>query len=107
MQRLSDIIDQDNAAIMNDFRDFTETLTISTNSANERQVMGSLQSDEIAFTAGSGSPLNAYNCKLYLIEQADLNLSKNCVLYVNRRAYKITDSRLEMGVRELSLEAKR
>ena len=107
MQRLSDILPHDNAAIMNDFRDFTEPLTISTNSTNERQVMGSLQSDEIAFTAGTGSPLNAYSCKLYMLEQDDLNLSKNCVIYVNRKAYKITDSRLEMGVRELSLEAKR
>ena len=107
MQRLGDIIDHDNAAIVNDFRDFTEAITVSTNSANERIVLGSLQADEVVFNAGTGSALNAYNCKLYMLEQADLNLSKNCILYVNKKAFRITDSRLEMGIRELSLEAKR
>lgn len=102
---LHDILERDNEYLF-DVNDISEEIVISTNSQNERTVKGSLQSDEVAFTSSPGSALNAYNFKLYLIEQPDLNLSKNCVLYVNRKAYRITDSRLEMGIRELSLEAK-
>ena len=39
-------------------------------------------------------------------EQADLELGRNHVLYVNGRAFKIVASALNMGIRELSLEKK-
>lgn len=106
MQRLGDILEADNAAIFNDFRDFTERLTISTNKTNEREVMGSLQSDMVTFNSGMSSSLNAFAVKLYMPEQPDLNLSKNQVLYVNNKAFRIVDSALNMGIRELTLEKK-
>jgi hypothetical protein len=106
MQRLPDILAHDNAAIFNDFRDFTDLITISTNRTNERQVMGSLQSDKVTFNASVSDVLNAFAVTLYMPEQADLNLSKNQILYVNGRAFKITDSTVDMGVCVLSLEKK-
>lgn len=106
MQRLGDILEHDIAAVFNDFRDFTEELTISTNKTNERKVMGSLQSDLVTFNASMSEVLNAFSITLFMPEQADLNLNKNQVLYVNGRAFKIVASALNMGVRELSLEKK-
>ena len=106
MQRLSDILEHDNAAIFNEYRDFAEPLTISTNKTNERTVMGSLQSDMVTFNSSMSSALNAFAVKLYMPEQGDLNLSKNQVLYVCGKAYRIVDSALNMGIRELSLEKK-
>lgn len=106
MQRLSDIIEQDTAAIFNDYRDFTETLTISTNKTNERQVMGSLQSDLVTFNSSMSEVLNAYAVTLFMPEQADLNLNKGQVIYVQERAFRIVASSLNMGIRELSLEKK-
>lgn len=106
MQRLSDIIEQDNAAIFNDYRDFTELLTVGTNTANARQVMGSLQSDLVTFNASMSEVLNAFSLTLLMPEQADLNLNQNQVIYVCGRAFKIVASALDMGIRELSLEKK-
>ena len=106
MQRLSDIIEQDNAAIFNDYRDFTELLTVGTNTANERQVMGSLQSDLVTFNASMSEVLNAFSLTLLMPEQADLNLNQNQVIYVCGKAFKIVASALDMGIRELSLEKK-
>lgn len=106
MQRLSDILEADNAAVFNDFRDFTAELTVSTNKTNERQVMVSLQSDLVTFNASMSDVLNAFAIKLFMPEQADLELGKNHVLYVNGRAFKIVASALNMGIRELSLEKK-
>lgn len=107
MQRLSDILEHDNAAIFNDYRDFAEPLKIATNSANARTVMGSLQSDLVTFNASTSETLNAFAIKLFMPEQADLNLGKNQILYVNDRAFRIVDSALNMGIRELSLEKKK
>lgn len=106
MQRLSDILEQDNAAIFNDYRDFTELLTVGTNTANARQVMGSLQSDLVTFNASMSEVLNAFSLTLLMPEQADLNLNQNQVIYVCGRAFKIVASALDMGIRELSLEKK-
>ena len=106
MQRLSDIIEQDNAAIFNDYRDFTELLTVGTNTANARQVMGSLQSDLVTFNASMSEVLNAFSLTLLMPEQADLNLNQNQVIYVCGKAFKIVASALDMGIRELSLEKK-
>lgn len=106
MQRLGDILEADNAAIFNDFRDFTELISVGTSRENRRNVMGSLQSDLVTFNSSMSSALNAYSDKLYMHEQADLNLSKNQVIYVNDRAYRIVDSALNLGIRELSLEKK-
>ena len=106
MQRLGDIIEQDNAAIFNDYRDFTELLTVGTNTANERQVMGSLQSDLVTFNASMSEVLNAFSLTLLMPEQADLNLNQNQVIYVCGKAFKIVASALDMGIRELSLEKK-
>ncbi len=106
MQRLGDILAHDNAAIFNDFRDFTELLTVGTNTANARQVMGSLQSDEVTFNASMSEVLNAFAVKLFMPEQADLNLDNGQILYVCGRAFRIVASTLNMGVHELSLEKK-
>lgn len=106
MQRLSDILEADNAAIFNDFRDFTEELTVSTNKTNERKVMGSLQSDLVTFNSSMSEVLNAFAVKLFMPEQADLNLSAKQVIYVNGKAFRIVASALNMGIRELSLEKK-
>ena len=106
MQRLSDILAADNAAIFNDFRDYSEPLTVGTNTANARQVMGSLQSDEVTFNASMSEVLNAFAIKLFMPEQADLNLDNGQVLYVCGRAFRIVASTLNMGVHELSLEKK-
>ncbi len=106
MQRLSDILEQDNAAIFNDYRDFTELLTVGTNTANARQVMGSLQSDLVTFNASMSEVLNAFSLTLLMPEQADLNLNQNQVIYVCGKAFKIVASALDMGIRELSLEKK-
>lgn len=106
MQRLGDILDADNKAIFEDFRDFTALLTISTNKANARQVWGSLQSDEVTFNASMSEVLNAFAIKLFMPEQADLNLDKGQILYVCGRAFRIVASTLDMGVHELSLEKK-
>ena len=106
MQRLSDILPHDNAAIMNDFRDFTEPLTVSTNKTNERQVMGSLQSDLVTFNASMSEVLNAFSVTLFMPEQADLNPDKGQILYVQGKAFRIVASSLNMGVHELSLEKK-
>lgn len=106
MQRLGDIIEQDNAAIFNDYRDFTELLTVGTNTANARQVMGSLQSDLVTFNASMSEVLNAFSLTLFMPEQADLNLNQNQVIYVCGKAFKIVASALNMGIRELSLEKK-
>ncbi len=106
MQRLSDILEQDNAAIFNDYRDFTELLTVGTNTANARQVMGSLQSDLVTFNASMSEVLNAFSLTLLMPEQADLNLNQNQVIYVCGKAFKIVSSALDMGIRELSLEKK-
>lgn len=106
MQRLSDILEQDNAAIFNDYRDFTELLTVGTNTANARQVMGSLQSDLVTFNASMSEVLNAFSLTLLMPEQADLNLNQNQVIYVCGRAFKIVASALDMGICELSLEKK-
>ena len=106
MQRLGDILEADNAAIFNDYRDFTELLTVSTNKTNERQVMGSLQSDLVTFNASASEVLNAFSLTLFMPEQSDLNLSQNQILYVEGKAFKIVASALNMGIRELSLEKK-
>ena len=106
MQRLGDILEADNAAIFNDYRDFTALLTISTNKTNERQVMGSLQSDLVTFNASMSEVLNAFAVKLFMPEQADLNLDEGQILYVCGRAFRIVASTLNMGVHELSLEKK-
>lgn len=106
MQRLGDILEADNAAIFNDYRDFTELLTVSTNKTNERQVMGSLQSDLVTFNASLSEVLNAFSVTLFMPEQADLNLDKGQILYVCGRAFRIVASTLNMGIRELSLEKK-
>lgn len=106
MQRLGDILEADTKAIFEDFRDFTALLTISTNKANERQVWGSLQSDEVTFNASMSEVLNAFAVKLFMPEQADLNLNQNQVIYVCGKAFKIVASALDMGVHELSLEKK-
>ena len=106
MQRLSDILEQDNVAIFNDYRDFTELLTVGTNTANARQVMGSLQSDLVTFNASMSEVLNAFSLTLLMPEQADLNLNQNQVIYVCGKAFKIVASALDMGIRELSLEKK-
>lgn len=106
MQRLGDILEVDNKAIFEDFRDFTALLTISTNKTNERQVWGSLQSDLVTFNASASEVLNAFAVKLFMPEQADLSLGKNQILYVNGKAFRITDSAINMGIRELSLEKK-
>ena len=106
MQRLSDILEQDNAAIFNDYRDFTELLTVGTNTANARQVMGSLQSDLVTFNASMSEVLNAFSLTLLMPEQADLNLNQNQVIYVCGKAFKTVASALDMGIRELSLEKK-
>lgn len=106
MQRLGDILEADNAAIFNDYRDFTELLTISTNKTNERVVRGSLQSDLVTFNASMSEVLNAFAVKLFMPEQADLNLDKGQILYVQGKAFRIVASSLNMGVHELSLEKK-
>ena len=106
MQRLGDILEADTKAIFEDFRDFTALLNISTNKANERQVWGSLQSDEVTFNASMSEVLNAFAIKLFMPEQADLNLDKGQILYVCGRAFRIVASALNMGVHELSLEKK-
>lgn len=106
MQRLGDILDADNKAIFDDFRDFTALLTISTNKANARQVWGSLQSDEVTFNASMSDVLNAFAIKLFMPEQADLNLDKGQIIYVCGRAFRIVASTIDMGVHELSLEKK-
>lgn len=106
MQRLGDILEQDIAAIFEDFRDFTEELTVSTNKTNERKVMASLQSDLVTFNSSMSEILNAFAIKLYMPEQPDLNLDKGQILYVQRRAFRIVASSLNMGVQELSLEKK-
>ena len=131
MQRLGDILEADNAAIFNDFRDFTELLTVTTNTANAREVMGSLQSDLVTFNASMSEVLNAFAIKLFMPEQADLNLDKLAllhagtkfedsfmpeqadlnldkgqILYVQNKAYRIVAISLNMGIRELSLEKK-
>lgn len=106
MQRLGDILEADNASIFNDYRDFTELLTVSTNKTNERQVMCSLQSDLVTFNASVSEVLNAFSVTLFMPEQADLNLSQNQIIYVEGRAFRIVASALNMGVHELSLEKK-
>lgn len=106
MQRLGDILEADNKAIFEDFRDFTALLTISTNKANARQVWGALQSDEVTFNASMSEVLNAFAIKLFMPEQADLNLDNGQILYVCGRAFRIVASTLDMGVHELSLEKK-
>ena len=106
MQRLGDILEADNAAIFNDFRDFTELLTVTTNTANAREVMGSLQSDLVTFKASMSEVLNTFAIKLFMPEQADLNLDKGQVLYVQNKAFLIVASSLNMDIRELSLEKK-
>ena len=106
MQRLGDILEADTKAIFEDFRDFTALLTISTNKANERQVMGSLQSDLVTFNASMSEVLNAFSVTLFMPEQADLNLDKGQIIYVCGRAFRIVASALNMGVHELSLEKK-
>lgn len=106
MQRLCDILETDNAEIFNDFRDFTEQLTVSTSKTNERQVMASLQSDLVTFNASTSETLNAFAIKLFIPEQSDLNLDKGQVIYVQGRAFRIVASSLNMGIRELSLEKK-
>ena len=106
MQRLGDILEADNAAIFNDFRDFTELLTVGTNTANTRQVMGSLQSDLVTFNASMSEVLNAFSVTLFMPEQADLNLAKGQILYVCGKAFRIVASTLNMGIHELSLEKK-
>lgn len=106
MQRLGDILAHDNAAIFNDFRDFTALLTVGTNTANTREVMGSLQSDEVTFNASMSEVLNAFAVKLFMPEQADLSLDNGQILYVCGRAFRIVASTLNMGVHELSLEKK-
>lgn len=106
MQRLGDILEADNASIFNDYRDFTELLTVSTNKTNERQVMCSLQSDLVTFNASVSEVLNAFSVTLFMPEQADLNLSQNQIIYVEGRAFRIVASALDMGVHELSLEKK-
>ena len=80
MQRLGDILDADNKAIFEDFRDFT-----------------ALSMSEV---------LNAFAVKLFMPEQADLNLDEGQILYVCGRAFRIVASTLNMGVHELSLEKK-
>lgn len=106
MQRLGDILAHDNAAIFNDFRDFTALLTVGTNTANTREVMGSLQSDEVTFNVSMSEVLNAFAIKLFIPEQADLNLDNGQILYVCGKAFRIVASTLNMGVHELSLEKK-
>lgn len=106
MLRLCDILEQDNAAIFGHLRDFTKMVTISTNRTNERLVSVSLQSDLVTFNSSMSDVLNAFAVKLFMAEQDDLNLGKNQVLYVNGRAFRIVDSALNMGIRELSLEKK-
>lgn len=106
MQRLGDILAHDNAAIFDDFRDFTEELTISTNNANERKVMGSLQSDLVTFNSSMSEVLNAFAVKLFIPEQPDLKLDKGTVIYVNTKAFRVVASALNYGIRELSLEKK-
>ena len=106
MQRLGDILEADNKAIFEDFRDFTALLTVGTSTANTRKVMGSLQSDEVTFNASMSEVLNAFAVKLFMPEQADLNLDDGQILYVCGRAFRIVASTLNMGVHELSLEKK-
>lgn len=106
MQRLGDILEADNAAIFNDYRDFTALLTVSTSKTNERQVMGSLQSDLVTFNASMSEVLNAFSVTLFMPEQADLNLDKGQIIYVQCKAFRIVASSLNMGIHELSLEKK-
>lgn len=103
---LKDILPHDNKYIFA-IGDISEYVLISTNTGNERTVLGSLQADDVVFNSPIGTALNAYNFKLYIEEQEDMNFSKNTILYVNKKAYRVTDTRLEMGVREISLEAKK
>ena len=106
MQRLSDILAADNAAIFSEFRDFTAELTVATNSTNARTVWCSLQSDEVTFNASVSEVLNAFAIKLFMPEQSDLTLDKGHVIYVQGRAFRIVAGTLNMGVHELSLEKK-
>lgn len=105
MQTLKDILPADNAIIFA-FNDISEELTISTRKDNERTVLGSLQADEVAFDTDAGNGLLRYVAKLYIQEQPDLQLEKGAILYVNRRAYRITGYRAEMGVCDMTLEAR-
>ena len=102
---LKDILTQDNKYIFS-VGDISENVLISTKTGNERTVLGSLQADDVTFNSPIGTALNAYNFKLYIEEQPDMEFNKNTILYVNKRAYKVMDTRLEMGVREISLEAR-
>lgn len=106
MQRLGDILEHDTSSIFNDFRDFSESVTVSTNKTNERQVMCSLQSDLVTFNSSMSEVLNAFALKMFMPEQTDLNLDKGQIIYVQERAFRIVASSLDMGVRELSLEKK-
>ncbi len=104
IMKLSDILEHDNRYILEKYMDFSQELTISTNSTNERTIIGSLQSDCVTFNSSMSSSLNAYSTKLFMPEQSDLKLSKGQIVYVNSNAYRIVDSTLNMDIRELSLE---
>ena len=106
MQRLDDIVAADLAYIINEYRDFTEKITIQCGTI-KKTLYGSLQSDSIEFTSDV-SPINAFSVSLYYIEPDDSSfnkaLQKNAIIYVNNKAFKIIDSTLVKGLRVLSLE---
>lgn len=101
---LKDILPHDNQYIFS-VGDISENVLISTGTGDEMTVPGSLQADEVRFDQPSGTALNAYNVKLYCQDQDGIvDFKRNSVIYINRKGYRVLDSRLEMGVWEVSLE---
>lgn len=108
MQRLGDIVAQDLASIMDDFRDFTRLTTLQCG-VERVEVMASLQSDSMQFNADV-SPINAFSLYLYYKESDNAvfnrSLMKNSIIYVDSIPFRIVDAVLTMGLRTLSLERK-
>lgn len=106
MQRLGDIVAQDLSYIINEYRDFTEEITIQCGTV-KKTVFGSIQADSIEFTSDV-APINAFSKTLYYIEPNDSEfnraMKKNAIIFVNGVSHKIIDDTVVKGLVVLSLE---
>ena len=108
MQRVKDILSHDLDECFVNFGDFTEQLVIQVG-AERLNVLASIQTPRNEFSA-SEQPLNAFHVELYireceLPESAKKGISRNAIIYVDGRPFRVIDTTTYLhGLRLISLE---
>lgn len=104
---LKDLIASDikNVFCKND-DEFCDKLKVGFSSENYGYYYGSLQSNEVQNNSGNNSPLVQFSHTLHIEAApfAGVNFHAGMAIYVEDRAYKIVDSREEMGMLEMHLK---